>query len=226
MGPVMRLILLGPPGCGKGTQAKLLSRRMGLEHIGTGDLLRAAIQAETPVGREAKSFVEAGQLVPDEVVNALVAERFRRDDRPDKFVLDGYPRRVAQAIFLDPILEEVGLPLTAVLLIQVPDAEIINRVTGRWSCPKPGCKATYNTQKNPPRVAGICDDCGTVLVQRADDKVETVQARLVVYHRDTVTLGPHYRAQGLLREVPGEGEIEAVYQNLLQAMQTPAGKRC
>jgi adenylate kinase len=226
MGPVMRLILLGPPGCGKGTQAKLLSRRMGLEHIGTGDLLRAAIQAETPVGLQAKSFVEAGQLVPDEVVNALVAERFRREDRPEKFVLDGYPRRVEQAMFLDPVLEEVGLPLTAVLLIQVPDAEITNRVTGRWSCPKPGCKATYNTQKNPPRKAGICDDCGTVLVQRADDKVETVEARLVVYHRDTVSLIPHYRAQGLLREVPGEGEIEAVYRNLLQAMQTPAGKRC
>jgi adenylate kinase len=222
----MRLILLGPPGCGKGTQAKLLSRRAGLEHIGTGDLLRAAIRAGTPVGLEARACVEAGQLVPDEVVNALVAERFRREDRPHKFVLDGYPRRVEQALFLDPVLAEVGLPLTDVLLIQVPDVEIINRVTGRWSCPQPGCKATYNTQKNPPRKAGICDDCGTALVQRADDKVETVEARLIVYHRDTITLIPHYRAQGLLREVPGEGEIEGVYRNLIQAMQPPAGKRC
>jgi adenylate kinase len=220
------MILLGPPGCGKGTQAKLLSRRMGLEHIGTGDLLRAAIGAGTPVGRQAKSFVEAGQLVPDDVVNALVAERFHREDRPQKFVLDGYPRRLEQAVFLDAVLTEVELPLSDVLLIQVPDAEIINRVTGRWSCPKPGCKATYNTLKNPPKKPGICDDCGTALVQREDDKPETVQARLVVYHRDTISLVPHYRAQCLLREVPGEGEIEAVYQNLLQALQPAAGKRC
>jgi adenylate kinase len=222
----MRLILLGPPGCGKGTQAKLLSRRMGLEHIGTGDLLRAAIRAETPVGVRAKPFVEAGQLVPDEVVNDLVAERFAREDRPDRFVLDGYPRRRPQAEFLQNVLDGVSLPLTAVLLLEVADNEIIKRVTGRWSCPKPGCKATYHTLKNPPRMLGICDDCGTPLVQRADDQVETVKTRLVVYHQDTVGLIPLYRGLGLLREVPGLGEIETVYLNLLQALQPPSGNRC
>lgn len=222
----MRLILLGPPGCGKGTQAKLLSKRMELEHIGTGDLLRAAINAGTPVGVRAKPFVEAGQLVPDEVVNDLVAERFGRDDRPSRFVLDGYPRRRPQAEFLAGVLAEVALPLDAVLLIDVPDDEIVKRVTGRWSCPKPGCKATYHTLKNPPRKAGICDDCGTALVQRADDRVETVEARLVVYHQDTVGLIPYYRAQGLLREVAGQGEIEEVYQHLQRALQPATGKRC
>jgi len=227
MGPVMRLVLLGPPGCGKGTQAKLLSRRNGLEHIGTGDLLRAAIRDQTPAGIAAKPEVDAGHLVPDDLVNELVAERFRRADRPLKYVLDGYPRRRGQAEFLDTVLAEVGLPLTGVLFMDVPDLEIINRVSGRWSCPKPGCKATYNTQKNPPKVPGICDDCGTVLVQRTDDHVETVRTRLVVYHEDTTALVGYYKQLGLLHSVTGEGEIEGVYGSLLQAMQPLAGeKKC
>jgi adenylate kinase len=214
----MRLILFGPPGAGKGTQAKLLCRRKGLEHIGTGDLLRAAMSAETPVGQRAKPFVDAGQLVPDEVVNDLVAERFRQPDRPDRFVMDGYPRKVTQGIAFDAVLAEHKLPLTAVLFLMVEDEEIIRRVAGRWSCPKKGCKATYHTESNPPRVAGICDDCGTALTQRDDDKPETVRARLVVYHRNMVDLTQHYRAKGLLREVSGHGEIEQVYNNMIKAL--------
>jgi adenylate kinase len=216
----MRLILLGPPGCGKGTQAKLLSRRMSLEHIGTGDLLREAIRLDTPTGQRAKPFVEAGQLVPDDLVNDLIAERFRRPDRPSRFVMDGYPRTVAQARAFDAVLADQSMKLDAVLLLTVSDEAIVQRLTGRWSCPKSGCKATYHTESNPPRVPGICDDCGTALVQRADDKIETVRARLVIYHKDTVELIPHYRGQSILREADGEGEIERVYQRLIKALQS------
>jgi adenylate kinase len=222
----MRLILLGPPGCGKGTQAKLLSKRHRLEHIGTGDLLRAAIKANTPLGARARPFVEAGQLVPDDLVNDLVAERFRRDDRPARFVLDGYPRTLAQAASFDQALRQAFLDLHAVILLRVPDQEIVRRLSGRWSCPKPSCKATYHTEHNPPRVAGVCSDCGTALVQRADDRPDTVKARLVVYHRDTVELIPHYRAQGLLREVAGVGGIEEVYANIVKALNLVVGPPC
>mgnify|MGYP002778714563 CR=1 FL=1 len=215
----MRLILLGPPGCGKGTQAKLLSKRLGVEHIGTGDLLRNAIRQGTPLGLQAKAAVEAGQLAPNDLVNALIAERFDRDDRPDRFVMDGYPRTVAQARAFDTVLVKHQLSLDHVLLLSVPDSVIIGRLGGRWSCPSLGCKATYHTESNPTRIPGICDDCGTALVQREDDKVETVRARLVVYHRDTAELIPYYQEQGLLREVNGQGEIETIYQSLLKVLQ-------
>jgi len=219
----MRLVLLGPPGSGKGTQAKLLSRHAQLEHIGTGDLIRAAIANQTPMGERARPLVEMGQLVPDEVVNGLIEERFRRDDRPTNFVMDGYPRTLAQAKAFDRVLAQWHLPLTAVVYLAVNDSEIIGRAVGRWSCPKSGCKATYHTEKNPPKVSGICDDCGTRLVQRTDDNEVTVNARLVVYHKDAAELIPYYRAQGLLREIPGQGEIEQVYANLMKALEGQAG---
>jgi adenylate kinase len=222
----MRIILLGPPGCGKGTQAKLLSRRQRLEHIGTGDLLREAIRRNTPVGIRARTFVESGQLVPDDVVNELIAERFRRADRPERFVLDGYPRTLAQAASLDQVLRQEFLDLTGVILFRVEDEEIVRRLSGRWSCPKAGCMATYHTENNPPRVPGICDDCGTALVQRADDLAETVRARLIVYHQNRVELIPYYRNQGLLHEVSGTGEIEEVYTNIMKALNLQAGSSC
>ena len=222
----MRLILLGPPGCGKGTQAKLLSQRNKLEHIGTGDLLRAAMQQQTPLGLRAKPFVDAGQLVPDDLVNDLIAERFRRPDRPERFVLDGYPRTLAQAAAFDAVLREQFLDLTAVILLKVDDEEIIRRVAGRWSCPTPGCKATYNTDKNPPKVPGICDVCGGQLVQRSDDRPETVRRGSIVYHKNTVELFPHYRAQGLLREVPGSGDIDTVYNNVMKVLTPKVGPSC
>jgi adenylate kinase len=214
----MRLILLGPPGCGKGTQAKLLCRRNGLEHIGTGDILREAARQDTALGRRAKPFVDAGKLAPDDLVNDVVAERFRREDRPERFVMDGYPRTLAQAAAFDQILRQQFLDLTAVILLQVADEEIIGRLSGRWSCPKPGCMATYHTRSNPPKVPGICDSCGTPLVQREDDRPETVRARLVVYHQNTEALVDHYRAQGLLREVAGHGAIEDVYASIIQVL--------
>jgi len=189
-----------------------------LEHIGTGDLLRAAIRGGTPLGVRARSFVEAGQLVPNELVNDLIREHFRRPGRSDRFVMDGYPRTLDQAEVFDAVLKEQGLDLSAVLLLVVNDNEIVQRLIGRWSCPALGCKATYHTESNPPKVVGVCDDCGTTLVQRDDDKEETVKARLVVYHTDTAELIPYYRQRGLLREVPGHGEIEQVYNNLSRAL--------
>jgi adenylate kinase len=225
-GVVMRLILLGPPGCGKGTQAQLLSKRHRLEHIGTGDLLRAAIAADTAAGQRALPFVESGRLVPDDLVNDIIAERFRRDDRPERFVLDGYPRTLAQAAAFDQVLRQAFLDLTAAIFLQVDDEEIVRRVSGRWSCPKPSCKATYHTEHKPPKVPGICDDCGSRLVQRDDDKPETVRARLVVYHKNILDLLPHYRGQSLLREVQGTGQIEEIYRNILEALKPQAGASC
>jgi adenylate kinase len=221
----MRLILLGPPGCGKGTQAKLLTQRNHLEHIGTGDILREAIRQGTPSGLRAQPFVDSGRLVPDDLVNDLVAERFGRPDRPGRFVMDGYPRTVAQALAFDRMLAGHSLNLTGVLLLRVDDEEIVRRLSGRWSCPKAGCKATYHTVSNPPRVPGFCDEDGTPLIQRSDDREETVRARLAVYHKNTEELIPHYRAQGLLHEVPAQGPIEQVYANLTQVL-NQTGPRC
>jgi adenylate kinase len=214
----MRLILLGPPGSGKGTQAKLLCRRLGLEHIGTGDIIRAAMSNHTPVGERARPFVESGNLVPDDLVNDLIAEHFHQRERHDRFVMDGYPRTLTQAQAFDRLLAELKLDLKAVVLLDVGDSEIIHRVSGRWSCPAKGCKATYHTESNPPREYGICDDCGHVLVQRSDDQEGTVRARLVVYHRDTAELIPYYRARGLLHVIAGHGEIEQVYNTLVRVI--------
>ncbi|HTU88693.1 MAG TPA: adenylate kinase [Gemmataceae bacterium] len=214
----MRLILLGPPGCGKGTQAKLLCERNGLEHIGTGDILREAIRQKTPAGLRAHPYVEKGLLVPDDLVNDVVAERFNLNEPPDCFVMDGYPRTLAQAVAFDQVLRQHFFDLTAVLLFQVSDEEIIARVGERWSCPKPGCKATYHTKSRPPKVSGKCDYCGTKLIQREDDRPETVQARLVVYHNNIGPLVGHYRVQGLLHEIAGHGAIENVYANIMNAL--------
>ncbi len=222
----MRLILLGPPGCGKGTQADLLSHRHHLEHVGTGDILRQAIRQGTGGGLRAKPYVDAGKLVPDDLVNDLVAERFAREDRPSRFVMDGYPRTVAQASAFDRVLRPRRLDLTAVLLLLVEDEEIVRRLAGRWSCPKPGCKRTYHTESKPPRVPGVCDADGTALIQREDDRVETVRARLVVYHKNTEELIPYYRDQGLLREVPGKGQIEDVYAHMIRVLDPQAGPPC
>jgi adenylate kinase len=181
----MRLILVGPPGSGKGTQAKLLSERQGLVHIGTGDILREAVRLKTPRGLLAEPYVVSGKLVPDDLVNELVADRFRRDDRPERFVMDGYPRTLAQAASFDQVLRQQFLDLSAVVLLAVDDEEIVQRLSGR---------------------------------QREDDKEETIRRRLALYHQNTADLIIHYRAQGLVREVDGEGEIEIIYQRIVQAI--------
>jgi adenylate kinase len=212
----MRLILVGPPGSGKGTQARLLSKRLGLAHISTGDILREGIRLATPLGEKARPYMDKGLFVPDELVNDLVAERFRRDDRPERFVMDGYSRTRPQAISFEQVLQKQSLPLTAVVLLKVSDEAIIRRLTGRWSCPK--CKRVYHVLNNPPRRPGLCDDDNTPLVQRADDLETTVRERLRVYHEMTPPMEDYFRQQGLLIEVPGEGEIEAIYEIMVKKL--------
>jgi adenylate kinase len=212
----MRLILVGPPGSGKGTQAKLLSQRLNLAHIGTGDILREAVRQNTPLGKLASPYIKSGQLVPDDLVNEVVAERFRRDDRPDCLVMDGYPRTLAQAQSFDQVLRQQFLNITAVLLFEVDDQEIIRRMTGRWSCPR--CKSTYHAESNPPRQPGICDVCGTALIQRSDDRPETVAERLRLYRQDTLGMIPYYRDQGILHVISAQGGIEEIYSRILEAL--------
>lgn len=211
----MRLMLLGPPGSGKGTQAQLLAQRLSLAHISTGDILRQAIAQDTKLGRLAKPHMSTGQLVPDSLVNGMVADYFRCQ-RPERFVLDGYPRTITQAEALAGVLDEQGLDLSAVVALKVPDQEIVLRLTGRRTCPR--CKATFHVIFRPPHVPDVCNDCGSRLVQRDDDREETVRERLRVYHNATAGLIAYYGARGLLHEVPGEGDIEQIYQRLMQVL--------
>jgi adenylate kinase len=212
----MRLILLGPPGSGKGTQAKLLCDRRQLVHVGTGDILREAVRQGTPTGKLAEPYIKAGKLAPDVLVNDLVNERFVRPDRPDNFVMDGYPRTLAQAHSFDAVLRQQHLNLDHVLFIVVHDELLVQRMSFRLSCPN--CKSTFHLVNNPPRLAGICDNCGHALIQRPDDKEETVRERLRQYHQNTVDLIPYYKNQGLLREIDGEGGIEEVYSRIEQVL--------
>jgi adenylate kinase len=215
----MRLILLGAPGSGKGTQAKLLSERLGLLHLGTGDILRESIRKGTPAGKMAEPYVSKGKLVPDALVNELVNAYFDGDERPTGFVMDGYPRTVDQAHSFDRALDAHLLDLSAVVLVHVDDESIVRRLSGRWSCPV--CKATYHLVNLPPKSPGVCDnhsDKPTQLIQRSDDRAETVRERLRLYHENTVDLLPYYRKKGLLREVSGEGDVEQIYSRILQAV--------
>ena len=214
----MRLILLGPPGSGKGTQAKLLSERRGLVHISTGDILREAVHLNKPAGRAAADYMAQGLLVPDDVVNEIINDLFSGAGRPEQFVMDGYPRTVAQAAAFDLVLRRQFLDINAVVWLVVPDDEIVVRISGRRTCPNPACNATYHTRYRPPKVAGVCDLCGTALVQRADDREEAVRNRLKVYHEATAPLLAYYRDQGLLREVPGTGEVETVYNGIVRGL--------
>ncbi|HEY8414917.1 MAG TPA: adenylate kinase, partial [Thermaerobacter sp.] len=191
----MRWIFLGPPGAGKGTQAARLAERAGVPQISTGDMLRAAVRAGTPLGLEAKRYMDAGQLVPDDVTIAIVRERLAQDDCRRGFLLDGFPRTVPQAEGLAAALEELGVGLDGVLYFDVPDEVVVERLSGRRVCPE--CQATYHVRFDPPREAGRCDRCGAALVQRHDDREETVRERLAVYRRQTEPLVDYYHRAGL-----------------------------
>ncbi len=198
----MRVVFLGPPGAGKGTQARLLAEGEGVPHVATGDLFRAAVASGTELGRRVAGFLQAGRLVPDEVTVAVVAERLARDDCKAGFVLDGFPRTVAQAEALEEVLRERGWLLDAVLALEVSAAEVVRRLAGRRVCSV--CGANYHVEFRPPARAGVCDACGGALVQRPDDREETIRVRLSVYRQEAEPVVDHYRQQGLLRVVDGD----------------------
>lgn len=204
------MVFLGPPGAGKGTQARELAGQWGVPQVATGDMLREAAAAGTPLGRQARDYMDRGALVPDAVIVGLIAERLAEPDAKAGFVLDGFPRTMAQARALDGLLEERGERLDRVVYLDVPEAELLRRLTGRRSCP--GCQATYHLDSAPPRRPGLCDRCGTALVQRPDDAEATVRHRLRVYAEQTAPLLEHYRGRGLLATVAGAGAIATIRQ--------------
>ena len=211
-----RVVLLGPPGAGKGTQAKLLQEAFAACQISTGDILRKAVTEKTPLGHEAAQYIDRGALVPDDVIVKLVAERLKDKDCEKGFILDGFPRTIPQAESLDAILKEMRLSLNRVLSVQVPRAVIIERLAGRRNCK--GCGALSHMVFNPPKKAGVCDSCGGELCQRHDDEEETVANRLKVYENQTAPLVNYYRQRNLLREIDGVGAVDEIRARMLSAL--------
>jgi adenylate kinase len=214
----MRLVLVGPPGSGKGTQAELLRDRLGLTEIGTGDILRAAIKKGSHP--ELKAILGQGRLAPDEVVNQLVGELFRSEQRPHCFVMDGYPRTLAQAKWFDNLLKESGTKLDGVIEFGLNDDDVVHRISGRWSCPRRDCKALYHTISKPPKVAGICDNDGEKLIQRDDDRESVIRERLQVFHDNYDALVAYYKVTGLLHVIPALGSPEAIYSQTVNYIQS------
>jgi adenylate kinase len=205
----MRLILLGPPGAGKGTQAKLLEKKFGITQLSSGDMLRAAVSSGTPVGQKAKSYMEQGALVPDHIVVDVVFECLAGQDKDDGFILDGFPRTVEQAEALDRWLAQHASGIDRVVVIEVADDLLIERIAGRFTCAK--CGEGYHDTFKRPKLDGVCDDCGShEFNRRADDRAETVKTRLEAYHRQTAPLIEHYKAQGKVSTVDGEAPIDKV----------------
>jgi adenylate kinase len=204
----VRVAFLGPPGAGKGTQARELAREWGVPHVATGDMLRDAAAAGTPLGREAKGYMDKGALVPDDVIIRMIAERLRRPDAGRGFLLDGFPRTIAQAEGLEHLLKDLGQSLERVVYFEVSEPELLRRLTGRRVCR--ACQTAFNLVSAPPTKAGVCDRCGGQLYQREDDSEATVRHRLGVYARQTAPLLDWYRGRGLLVSVPGEGPIETI----------------
>lgn len=212
----LRIILLGPPGAGKGTQAKSISQAYSIPHISTGDIFRKNISEKTPLGVEAKGYMDRGQLVPDELTINLVKDRLVNEDCKNGFLLDGFPRTLLQAEALDVFLNERKMDIDAALLINVPSTIIIERMTGRRICPE--CGASYHIKNIPPKVDGICDLCGANLIQRKDDNEETVKERLDVYEKQTQPLIEYYREKGKLIEVDGTKDINEVFNDIREML--------
>jgi adenylate kinase len=210
----VRVVFLGPPGAGKGTQAALLGQEYGACQVATGDILRKAVQEQTPLGKKAAECIDKGKLVPDDVMLPLVAERLRQEDCRKGFILDGFPRTIAQAEGLEAVLRNEGWGLDGVFCVQVPDNVIIQRLAGRRTCKQ--CGTLYHEVFNPPKRKDICDRCQGELYQREDDREETISTRLDVYRKQTVPLNDYYRKKGLLREVDGVGDVSEIHDRIIQ----------
>ncbi|MGD0205190.1 MAG: adenylate kinase [Dehalococcoidia bacterium] len=215
----MDVILFGAPGAGKGTQAAILAEKTGLVHITTGELFREAIRQETELGKQAKPYYDGGQLVPDRLTIAMLLERLSQGDCARGAILDGFPRTLEQATALDEALAQEGRAIDKVVYIQVPENELLGRLSGRWNCRQ--CASVYHERFQPPRQAGRCDQCGGELYQREDDRPETVRRRLVVYFQQTAPLIDYYRAKGKLVEIDGGKSVEEVAKGLLAAVEGP-----
>ncbi len=212
----MRLVLLGAPGAGKGTQAKMLIEKYGIPQISTGDILRKAVADGTTLGKEAKSYMDRGELVPDRVVLGMVEERLKQDDCKKGYILDGFPRNVTQAEALDELLNDLGMSLDTALSVDVPFDDLMKRLTGRRTCK--ACGQMYNIYFNPPKKEGICDRCGGELFQRDDDKEETIKKRLEVYNSQTSPLIEYYKRKGILKSVNGIGDINEIFNNICRVL--------
>ena len=213
----MYILLMGPPGAGKGTQAERLIEKYGIPQISTGDMFRAAVKEQTPLGLEAKKYMDNGQLVPDAVTVGIVKERLAKDDCKKGFILDGFPRTTSQAVSLDAILRDLGIKLDGVINIAVPDEELIKRTTGRQICRS--CGATYHVTFKPSKVKNVCDKCGGELYQRDDDKVETVKKRLSVYAAQTKPLIDYYKNSNLYIEIDGKQSMEDGYKAIVASLE-------
>lgn len=212
----MRLVLLGAPGAGKGTQAKKLIEKHGIPQISTGDILRKAVADGTPLGKEAKSYMDKGDLVPDKVVIGLIEDRLKQPDCKKGFILDGFPRNTPQAETLDAMLKKLNMPLDSALSVDVPKDDLMKRLTGRRTCK--GCQQMYNVYFSPPKKNGVCDKCGGELFHRDDDKEETIKRRLDVYDAQTAPLINYYKKSGILKSVIGVGGIDEIFKKVCSVL--------
>ncbi|GAA2095866.1 adenylate kinase [Kitasatospora saccharophila] len=214
----MRIVLVGPPGAGKGTQAHVLAKTLSIPHISTGDLFRANISQGTPLGVEAKSYMDAGRLVPDEVTIGMAKDRMLQPDAAGGFLLDGFPRNLGQAEALDAFLAEQGIALDGVLDLEVSEDEVVKRIAGRRLCRNDGAHV-FHVVYNPPKVEGVCDECGGELYQRSDDTEEAVRVRLEEYHSKTEPIIGYYQEQGLLVTIPALGKVDEVTERAVAALE-------
>lgn len=212
----MKIIMLGAPGAGKGTQAKKIAQKYGIPHVSTGDIFRANIKNGTELGMKAKTYMDAGNLVPDEITIGMLLDRIHQDDCKKGYVLDGFPRTIPQAESLTAALKERGESIDYAIDVDVPDENIISRMSGRRACLS--CGATYHIVYNAPKKEGVCDQCGEPLVLRDDDKPETVRNRLDVYHRQTQPLIDYYKKEGVLAQVDGTQDMEQVFQDIVKIL--------